>query len=75
MSINVAFYTFSKKSNSTAQPTGAGTVYSCTFLDAADILQPVVKLDVTHNNTVTTYNYCYIADFKRYYYKQRCRTW
>ena len=71
MSINVAFYTFSKKSNSTAQPTGTGTIYACTFLDAADILQPVVKLDVTHNNTVTAYNYCYISDFKRYYYVTR----
>lgn len=71
MAIKVTFYTFSKRVNSTLQPTGSGTEYDCTFLDGADILQPTVKLNVAHDNTVTAFNYCYIADFNRYYFVQR----
>lgn len=71
MSIKVHFYTFGKKSNSTAQPTGDGNVYDCTFLEGADILSPAIRLNVLHNNAVTAWNYCYIPDFSRYYFIQR----
>lgn len=71
MSISVNFYTFSKKANSTAQPTGTGTVYNCVFLDGADVLQPTIKLNVGMSASVTAFNYCYISDFHRYYFIQR----
>ena len=71
MSVRVNFYTFSKKANSTAQPTGTGAAYDCIFLDGADVLQPTIKLNVGMAAGVTAYNYCYISDFHRYYYVQR----
>lgn len=71
MSIKVHFYTFSKKTNSTEQPTGDGTVFDCTFLDGADILSPTIKLNTTMTATITANNYCYIPEFSRYYYVQR----
>ena len=64
MSISVKLYTFSKRENSTAQPTG-GTTYNCTFKEPTSIITPVILIDAT---TVTAYNYAYIASFNRYYF-------
>lgn len=70
MAFNVNFYTFSKKERSTAQPTGSGTVYSCTANEPLDLLAPVIKLNISLNTSSrpTVYNYAYIGHFSRYYF-------
>ena len=70
MAFNVNFWTFSKKERSTAQPTGQGTVYSCTANEPLDLLAPVISLKIALNtaNPPTVYNYARIANFGRYYW-------
>lgn len=70
MAFNVNFWTFSKKEKSTAQPTGQGTVYSCTANEPLDLLAPVISLKLALNTASppTVYNYARIANFNRYYW-------
>lgn len=70
MAFNVNFWTFSKKERSTAQPTGTGTVYSCTANEPLDLLAPVISLKLALNTSSppTVYNYARIANFSRYYW-------
>ena len=70
MAFDVNFYTFSKKERSTAQPTGTGTVYSCTANEPLDLLAPVIslKLPLNTQSPPTVYNYARIANFNRYYW-------
>lgn len=63
MSFKVKLYTFSKKINSTAQPTG-GTELDCLIKSPSSIMNPVIEL----NTNPMAYNYAYIADFSRYYF-------
>ena len=65
MSINVNFYSFSKRENSTKRPSSGATTYSCNLKDPTSIINPVFTLDA---NSMVGFNYCYIADFDRYYY-------
>lgn len=67
MSFNATFYTFSKRLNSTKQPTG-GCSYQIELKDSSGVLNPVIKLDVGQSGNPTGYNYCYIAEFNRYYW-------
>lgn len=64
MAVNVTFYTFAKKINSTAQPIG-GTSIPCVLKDSATIISPSLELSIQNP---TGFNYCYIADFGRYYF-------
>lgn len=70
MAFDVNFWTFSKKERSTAQPTGTGTVYSCTANEPLDLLAPVISLKLALNTASppTVYNYARIANFGRYYW-------
>lgn len=63
--INVHFYNFAKKENSTAQPSGTGTVLQCAVKTPSSVLSPVVEAAV---NSFPAWNYCYIPDFGRYYF-------
>ena len=69
------FWAFSKKRNSTKQPTsGSGTSYTNIQLkEATSILHPVIVLSVAGMTVptvapVNTFTYCYIAKFNRYYF-------
>lgn len=64
--IQIKFYTFNKRTNSTKVPTGSGSIYNCTLKDDTSILEPVIRLQTSNN--VKVYNYAYIADFGRYYF-------
>ena len=64
--IQIKFYTFNKRTNSTKVPTGSGSTYNCTLKDDTSILEPVIRLQTSNN--VKVYNYAYIADFGRYYF-------
>lgn len=68
MSFNVKFYSFSKRVNSTAQPSGsAGTTFSCNLKEETSILNPTIILN-TSSSDVIGYNYAYIPSFNRYYF-------
>lgn len=66
---NVNFYSFSKKLNSTARPTGEAVTLACDIKEDCGILAPsiIVRGNIGANNP-SKHNYCYIADFGRYYY-------
>ncbi len=64
MAINVTFYTFNKKKNSTLLPTG-GTSFSCNLKDGCGVLAPQILLDT---GNPSSYNYAHIPLFGRYYY-------
>lgn len=63
--MNIAFYNFAKKENSTAQPTGSGTVVACNIKTPSSVEEMTVE---TASASVPSYNYAYIGDFSRYYY-------
>lgn len=66
MALTINFYTFSKKTNSTRQPTGAAALSaSCLLKDATSIIAPVFQIQA---RDPTAYNYCYAAAFHRYYF-------
>ena len=63
--MTITFYTFSKRRNSTRQPSG-GTGYTGTLTAESGIISPTVIMDF--GNTAPTYNYAYITEFDRYYW-------
>lgn len=71
--MNVNFYEFKKRENSTAQP-GALVPYQtfdCKLKDDTSIIHPIIELAKPANlnwSTVLGFNYCYISDFSRYYF-------
>lgn len=71
MSFDVNLYTFSKEVNSTAQPTGTGTVYACVSNANFDIINPRLPLNLGAAANPTAYNYCRVSDWSRYYWINR----
>lgn len=65
--MQVVFYNFNKKINSTAQPSG-GTSYDVDLLNECSILNPSLILRSVSSNVLKTWNYAYISDFGRYYF-------
>lgn len=71
--MNITFYQFVKRENSTAQP-GAGVTsktYDCRLKDDTSIIEPsilIVKEAAQSYTDLLAYNYAYIADFGRYYF-------
>lgn len=69
MAFTATLYTFAKRKNSTAIPSG-GTDTTCTANAELDHLRPELKFNFTGGvgNNPTAYNYCRIPAFGRYYY-------
>lgn len=65
--MNITFYNFSKRNNSTKQPTG-GTVVSCELKSQTTIIAPSIIIKNVPSGLTTAWNYCYIPDFSRYYF-------
>lgn len=65
MAFTVTFYSFSKKSNSTARPSG-GAAFDCTIKTDSSVVQPRIELNYAGNPS--GWNYCYIQHYGRYYY-------
>lgn len=63
--MNIAFYTHTKRDNSTLQPTGTGTQYSVELKFPSGVMTPVIT---TANSAILAYNYCYIGTYNRYYF-------
>ena len=72
MSISVKFYNFVKDSNSTKRPavTDLAVDMSCEIFNPCTVVNPriVVKTAAPKPTNGSFYNYCYISDFKRYYF-------
>ena len=70
--LDVLFFQFSKRLNSTKQPTLTdGTRLSCVFREGFDVLNPELSLDLRGNNDYQDpfrWNYCYIPTLQRYYW-------
>lgn len=67
MGFTVNFYSFTKKSNSTAVPSGTGTSYSCVLKSGSGILHPRITINMGLSTDPSIYNYAYIASYGRYY--------
>lgn len=65
--MNVVFYTFSKRVNSTALPSG-GASFSCTLKNPSSVIAPAISLVWSGTGNPSAYNYAYIADYRRYYW-------
>lgn len=66
--MNVVFYSFTKKKESTKQPSASGTTYDCSLIEGTSVLAPAIKILAPSGVDITSYNYAYIADFGRYYF-------
>lgn len=65
--MNARFYTFSKRINSTARPTG-GVNYTIKLKEPSSIIRPHLELIWTGAGSPTAFNYVYLGDFSRYYW-------
>ena len=61
--LEVHFWTFSKKQNSTARPAADPVIVQCALKEDSGIVSPVLEL-----NIAGSYNYAYIPAYDRYYY-------
>lgn len=70
MAFTVKLLNFQKRENSTKQPTAAqlnaASSFDCLLLDETSLFTPTFKLTID-NNPIGN-NYCYVADFNRYYF-------
>ena len=64
--MNVNFYKISFIRNQVVKTLGTTTALSVSLKDSTDVHDPVLYLD--HNAAHMDFNYCYIADFGRYYF-------
>lgn len=63
--MDIVFYKFTKKENSTARPQGGGFSISGILNENTSIISP--SLSIKFGVDITGYNYAYIPDFKRFY--------
>lgn len=68
--MNVTFYNIIKRVNSTKQPVGGGTTYTCVLKDRSSIINPTiaVKMPDAVSQTAPAHNYAYIPAYGRYYW-------
>lgn len=64
--MNIYFYTSSAEPNSFPKELGEAAKFEGELRDECDILNPVITMQGF--NPANTFNYCYIPDFKRYYF-------
>lgn len=63
--MNVTFYTFNKKSKSTARPSGTGLTLDCALKDPTSVMQPTL---LVASAEIVGKNYAYVPAFARYYF-------
>lgn len=66
--MNVNFYKINKKVNSTLIPSGSGTKVNVVLKSPSSIINPRFEL-----NQYLDVNYCYVAEFNRYYFINEIR--
>ena len=68
MALTVNFWTFNKKENSTAIPSGNPTrTFSCTIKSDSGILSPVLEIGLGMDVNPAAWNYAQITSYYRYY--------
>lgn len=69
MSVEVKFWQFSKRENSTKRPAdGDSVTYRCHMKNSVTITNPVIQLGLGASENPSKYNYALIDDFHRYYF-------
>lgn len=63
--MNIVFYKFTKKENSTARPQGGGFPIQGILNENTSIISP--SISIKFGVDITRYNYAYIPDFNRFY--------
>lgn len=63
--MNITFYNFTKRLNSTKVVTSTGTSATVVLKETSSLTHPTIRLQSASR---PTYNYAYIGDFGRYYY-------
>lgn len=63
--MNIIFYNFTKRLNSTKVVTSTGTSATVVLKETSSLTKPVIRLQSASR---PTYNYAYIGDFGRFYY-------
>ena len=63
--MNIVFYKFTKKENSTARPQGGRFSIEGILNENTSIISP--SLSIKFGVDITGYNYAYIPDFNRFY--------
>lgn len=67
MAFDVVFYSFSKKSNSTARPTPAGgATFACNLKSDSSVVNP--RIELKYDGNPSAFNYAHIEHYSRYYY-------
>lgn len=67
--MEVRFWTFTKKYNSTKRPAPSeATTYNCVVKNGSSIVDPKIELNIGATNSPSAFNYAYITQFQRYYY-------
>ena len=66
--MNIDFYSFTKRNNSTAQPSTGATTLSCQLKDETSMIAPTLVIKAVPANWSPIWNYCRIAKFNRYYF-------
>lgn len=68
----VRFFKWAKFKNSSAIPSGSSyvpvDVYDCQLKDDVSITNPTIAVRFPDQQKITEYGYCYIDEFKRWYY-------
>lgn len=72
--MNVILYKLSKRSNSTKKPANdtPKLELSCLVKTPSSVIDPVLEIKKTGSVEVFNYNYCYIPDWRRYYFITNC---
>ncbi|MBR2553706.1 MAG: hypothetical protein IKE94_02480 [Aeriscardovia sp.] len=72
--MNVILYKLSKRSNSTKKPANdtPKLELSCLVKTPSSVIDPVLEIKKTGSLEVFDYNYCYIPDWRRYYFITNC---
>lgn len=71
--MNVRFFNFSKRENSTARPAAsAGLNFNVALKSDSGVLHPTIELRLSSGNP-SQYNYAYIEEYGRYYYVSEWR--
>lgn len=69
--MTVVFYSFTKRPNSTKQPTGGVSLTGVQIKEECSFTNPALKMSPTIMSGTfdpSLYNYCYIPSWHRYYY-------
>lgn len=68
MAFPAVFSNFSKRVNSTARPASSGTTINVELKNPCSIMRPRLKLVPIQSVNFAEWNYCYIAQWSRYYW-------